>query len=301
MKKTIILALFLLLLSLFAVGCGGDDPTVVFMVDGSVYHEDVLETEDERFEAPKAEPKKEGYYFGGWFYDDGPFAKPANFEELNEARASDPVYLYAKWEVVALRYEEATRTYTVTGLLSGAGSEVVIPKTYGDLPITAIAPSAFRGNSALTSITIPDSVKEIGDYAFAECGGLTEVVLPHSVETLGTSAFATCTKLTSVRLSAAMTEILPETFANCVALRTVNVPAAVKTIGHRAFSGCVVLSEMTLPVGIRTLAGEIFRNTAITEITFGGTVTAWESISRTDFAKESSLTVVHCTNGDTAP
>lgn len=301
MKKTIILALLLVLFSLFAVGCGENDPTLVFMADGNVYHEDVLETEDELFEAPKAKPEKAGYCFGGWFYDDGTFEKPVNFEALNKARENKTVYLYAKWEVVDLRYETATRTYTVTGLLAGAGSEVVIPKTYNDLPITAIAPSAFRGNNALTAITIPDSVTEIGDYAFAECGSLTEVVLPHSVKKLGTSAFAACAKLTSVRLSAAMTEILPETFANCIALRTVNVPAAVKTIGRRAFSGCVALSEMTLPAGIRTLADEIFCNTAITEITFSGTVSAWENVSRTDFAKESLITVVHCTNGDIAP
>ena len=301
MKKAILLALLLALLTLLFVGCGEQDPTLVFMVDGTVFHEDVLEEDGELFAAPKPAPEKDGYYFGGWFYDDGTFEQPVNYTDLNKARANKTVYVYAKWEVVALRYEEETRTYTVTGLLAGAGTDVVIPAKYGELPVAAIAPDAFRDNTALTSVTVPDSVTLIGDYAFAGCTSLKEIVLPHTVTEVGKGAFSACIQLESVRLSAAMTEILPETFYNCLSLRTVNVPATVKTIGYRAFSGCAALTEITIPARVRTLAGEIFRGTGITELRFAGTVESWASLTKTDFAKDSAITVVHCTNGDANP
>lgn len=301
MKKIIFLALLAVLLVFCLAGCGKDDPTLIFMVDGTVFHEDVLEEEGELFAAPKPAPEKEGYYFGGWFYDDGTFKQPVSYTDLNTAREEKITHVYAKWEVVALQYEEATRSYTVTGLLSGAGESVSIPAKYGELPITAIAPDAFRGNTALTTVTIPDSITKIGDYAFAGCTKLKEIVLPHTVKEVGKGAFSSCVKLESVRLSAAMTEIVPETFYNCISLRTVNIPAAVKTIGYRAFSGCTALTELTLPAYVRTLAGEIFRGTAMTELRFAGTKENWATVAKTDFAKESSITVVHCTNGDVTP
>ena len=45
---------------------------------------------------------------------------------------------------------------------------------------------------------IPDTVEEIGDYAFMGCSGLTSVVIPNSVTSIGKSAFACCEGLTSV-------------------------------------------------------------------------------------------------------
>ena len=76
--------------------------------------------------------------------------------EQEEERTS--VTVYAKWEVVALVCDEANRTYTVTGLLAGAGADVVIPETYNGLPVTKIADEAFRGNTTLSSITLSEEI-----------------------------------------------------------------------------------------------------------------------------------------------
>ena len=57
---------------------------------------------------------------------------------------------------------------------------------------------AFNGNTALTSVTISDSVTSIGRYAFYNCTGLTSVTIPDSVTSIGEYAFRDCNKLTSV-------------------------------------------------------------------------------------------------------
>ena len=80
-------------------------------------------------------------------------------------------------------------------VISGKGctGEVVIPDG-----VTCIADRAFGGCDKVTAVTLPDSLKGIGDSAFAGTG-LTEVTLPDGVEMIGGNAFYN-TGLTEVQL-----------------------------------------------------------------------------------------------------
>jgi hypothetical protein len=73
-------------------------------------------------------------------------------------------------------------------------------------------------------VVMPDSVTNIGDYAFYDCSGLTSVTIPDSVTSIGIGAFYGCSGLTSV-----------------------TIPDGVTSIGSDAFWGCNNLMEYYMP------------------------------------------------------
>ena len=66
-------------------------------------------------------------------------------------------------------------------------------------PVTVIAKYGFQGWD-IKSVSIPDSITTIGDYAFQYCRKLTEVDIPSSVTVIGSSAFNECDKLNKITL-----------------------------------------------------------------------------------------------------
>ena len=148
-------------------------------------------------------------------------------------------------------------------------STVTIPETLGGYPVTAIGNFAFS-HDYITSVTMPDSVVSIGNYAFynrtslssvtfgsgvvsigdsafSNCSALTEIVIPDSVTMLGTNAFYGCTKLASVTLGSSLTAIPSQTFYGCSALTSISIPAGVTSIGSWAFYDCTALKDVYTP------------------------------------------------------
>jgi Flp pilus assembly protein protease CpaA len=104
--------------------------------------------------------------------------------------------------------------------------------------------SAFSGCTDLTSVTIPNSVTSIGDWAFAACSSLTSVAIPNSVASIGNYAFEGCTGLTSVTIPQSVTEIGERAFYDCRSLTSVTIPKSVTEIGEWAFHDCSSLTKI---------------------------------------------------------
>ena len=85
------------------------------------------------------------------------------------------------------------------------------------------------------SVTIPDSVTSIGNYAFENCTNLTSVTIPDSVTSIGNYAFENCTNLTSVTIPDSVTSIGSDAFGYCSKLISVTIPNSVTSIGSDAF------------------------------------------------------------------
>jgi len=96
------------------------------------------------------------------------------------------------------------------------------------------------------NVTIPESVTEIGDDAFAHCEALTGVTIPNSVTMIGNGAFLSCTKLTNVTIPNSVTMIGNGAFAYCYGLTGIAIPNSVKSIEGDSFAYCTGLMNLTV-------------------------------------------------------
>ena len=141
------------------------------------------------------------------------------------------------------------------------GTSVVIPAsvTVGSIvfDVVKIDDSAFE-NTGLTSVTIPNSVTDIGISAF-NTNNLTSVTIPDSVTIIGTTAFAT-NPITNLSLGANVTDIGIGAFVDNN-LTDVTIPSNVNFIGLLAFGGnplASVTSLGTVPPTITTGTNDTF-------------------------------------------
>lgn len=125
------------------------------------------------------------------------------------------------------------------------------------------------GMSKLTSINIPKTVKEIGDFAFYQ-SGLQSVAIPQSVQKLGMSAFWNCSELAEVTLSEGLTQIGDYAFSRCYKLASINVPNSVVSLGNEAFWSCSSLKSAVIGDGVTHIGDYTFsRCESLTTVTLG--------------------------------
>ena len=177
-------------------------------------------------------------------------------------------------ESVGLLYELSSNGtyYSVEGIGRCTDTDLVIPSTYNNLPVTSIGSDAFLGRRSLTSVTIPDSVTSIGDYAFSWCSSLTSVTIPDSVTSIGIAAFSWCSSLTSVEIGDGVTSIY-SVFSNCDSLTSVEIPDSVTNIAG-AFHGCSGLTSVEIPDSVTSIGEDAFSDcSSLTSVKIPNSVT----------------------------
>ena len=148
------------------------------------------------------------------------------------------------------------KSYAVVG--ANPSGQIVIPSTYNSKPVTRIGISAFEGYSALTGITIPDSVTTIEDDAFFDCDGLVNVSLGNGVTEIRDNAFDCCTSLKNITIPSSVTSLGHAAFRSCSSLQSVVIDNSIIDIGWEAFSDCSNLTSVTLGNNVRSIDDNAF-------------------------------------------
>ena len=117
-------------------------------------------------------------------------------------------------------FKNSTKKYLLACCASTVGT-LVIPSC-----VDSIGPKAFVDCDLLTSVTLNNSLKYIGEEAFYRCTGLTgSLVIPNSVTTIGHRAFYGCTGLTgNITIGRSVTFIGVAAFRDCP-ISTINYNA----------------------------------------------------------------------------
>lgn len=146
---------------------------------------------------------------------------------------------------------------------------------------TRYAKHLYKGEEEVTALVIPDTVTEIGDYAFTYCTSIASVDFGKGVTKIGNNSFYYCTGLTSLVLPENLTELPLSAFAACNALQSVELNDNLEIIGEKAFAGCFELLSVKIPDSVKKIGVEAFDNCmAMTELTLGSGI---ESIGKGAF------------------
>ena len=199
-----------------------------------------------------------------------------------------------------LEYEKAKDGVVVTGY-NGDPETVVIPDTIDGAPVVRIKVGAFARRANLRSITLPQGLTEIQDFAFCDSFNLRFVTLPSGITIIGAEAFASKTTLVapadssaqktaeqagyetyekvSVYKDSGMELCWVERNGQAVVAgafgdgKTLVVPdeiagVRVTKIRDWAFEGCASLTAITLPHSLEEIgACAFYRCTSLTSVT----------------------------------
>ena len=118
---------------------------------------------------------------------------------------------------------------------------------------------AFRNNTQMKSVVIPEGVVSIGDNAFENCKNLEHIVLPQSLKSIGRGVFMHCEKLKSIVLPETVTAISAETFACCYSLESIDL-SYIRSIGKYAFAKCDALSNIAIGDALEEIYASSFQD-----------------------------------------
>lgn len=134
-----------------------------------------------------------------------------------------------------------------------------VPSTVKKIRGYAFAWSNISPYRALTTISLPYSVTDIGNFAFFNCRNLTTVNFPYNLRTIGNYAFAyTC--IPAANLPDTITSVGEYAFAYVETLTEAYFPDWIPTISIGTFEGCINLENFTLPSGLTKIDDYAFYN-----------------------------------------
>ena len=153
-------------------------------------------------------------------------------------------------------------------------TDLFVPATFGSVSTAySSGKGVFNGCTALTNITFEEGITKIPDGAFAG-SGIREIAIPETVTEIGSYAFSYCTKLRKMDLPEGLTTINSYAFQYCSILKRFTLPSTVTTLGSYAFQYCYDLTSVTIPTGVDTINSYLFRNcTSLNTVVISGSVT----------------------------
>ena len=139
------------------------------------------------------------------------------------------------------------------------------------------AQNCVRNSSAAISVELGDCVNSIDLGTFNNFNNLQSITIPNSVTSIERWVFSNLKNLASVSIGSGITSLSKELFSGCTSLTSVTLSDSLKIIDNGAFSGCASLKE----------------------IVFEGTTSQWNEITKaSNWSDNSSITTIHCTDGD---
>lgn len=199
------------------------------------------------------------------------------------------------------------KEYRVTKTLSYNGSNAIVNfkgKLIISKGITEIGKASFNGASKITGVEIPNSAILISDYAFQKCEGLTTITIPGSVKKIGNwwgnangQIFNGCSNLKEVILEEGIEEISGRAFDSCSKIKEWKLPKSLKRIGPGAFQSTGV-EEFNIPENVESIAATFISSSNLSRINVDSNNKYFTSVDGILFDKDSTRLIKYPENRD---
>ena len=207
-------------------------------------------------------PKTVGYVLEGSFVNCTDLETVTFSERTERVHFFDNPFAGTKW--YAAKKAENPLVVADRSVIDGKSCSGAVKVPDG---VEEIVTGAFAENTALTGITLPETLAVIGKEAFRG-SGLKEISIPGGAETVEAKAFQSCTALTAASFGEGVRIIEQYAFESCTSLQTVKFPESLQEIRLYAFHQCGKLGSVVLPGRLRTVgAGAFTFCTALQEVT----------------------------------
>ena len=150
---------------------------------------------------------------------------------------------------------------------------ITLPTELGGYIVTSVGFKGMANCTTLTSVTIPSTIFELGEYSFYGCTGITTITIPSTVLIIGDYAFGNCTSLHTVTLAEGIEHIGDFSFYNCTELFEIVVPDSITYLGSYCFYNCTSLTSATIGILVEDINSHAFYNcTSLSSVTIGTSV-----------------------------
>ena len=178
-----------------------------------------------------------------------------------------PMTAFAVETAGVLQYEVEDDHIVIVGCDLSA-TDVEIPSSINGLPVTVIGDYAFNG-IGITSVTIPDSVKKIGNWSFCMCSGLKTVTLPDSLEYVGIKAFEMCSELSEVNFPDKLVEFSSLVFDSTPWMTEQRKNGPLVIVNGDLIDAQTAKGEVVIPSDVKFVSPSAFElNEDITSVVF---------------------------------
>lgn len=139
-------------------------------------------------------------------------------------------------------------------------SEVICSDGSASRPLLLIEDGVLKActDKLITTVSIPEGINEIGEYAFQNCEKLEAVEIPQGVTKVSYCAFDACKALKSVTFPEGLKEIRAQAFQHCESLTAIEIPESVEKVYSGAFNWCKSLRIIKLPSNWEKIDAFIF-------------------------------------------
>ena len=124
--------------------------------------------------------------------------------------------------------------------------------------VTELGNSLFENSKSLEKVKLPSGVTELPANLFAGCSALTKVTMPSTVSAFPQGLFKNCSSLPEIPFRAGITSLPVSVFEGCKSLKSLVIPPTVRRIESRAVAGCTSLESVVFFFVFEYLAPDAF-------------------------------------------